>query len=374
MSIQRKLLLFSGTILLPPAAIIALLIRMLYYRMKYFGDVSAAPDNRGAVFDIMLNNYAAFLGVIVFIALVGMIICIVVLLRSLLDPLRKLGYAVHKIEQGDLKSSVYHGKNDEFKPVFEQVDQMRIRLRDSLREQVRQEEMRRDMIASIAHDLKTPITSIRGYTEGLIDGVAESPEKREKYLKTILDKSNDLNHMAEALYDFSRLELQQMPLEKQTLPAAALMQDLLEESMYGRQGICLESDFAKLSPEIKICLDPRQTQRVVGNLLDNSYRYRRQDEVKINVSANENEERVIFCFADDGIGAGELELEKIFERFYRSDIARQNSGEGSGLGLSICRQIQKAQGGEIWARNNKEGGLSIYLSFIKEDKGGNSNH
>lgn len=363
MTIRKKLLLFAGVISLPLITIIIVLVRILYYRLQ----ISHPPaDPHESVFGIIVGNYAAFLFIIIVAALIATIVLGVKIFHAMIGPVNELKQVVQRMSDGNVKTPIYYSKEDEFSPVFEQIDQMRIRLYDSITQQVTQEKERQEMIASITHDLKTPITSIRGYAEGLLDGIAEKPEKRRKYLQIIIEKASDLNKMAETIKDFSRLEVNQLPIDAKSYAAKSLLYDIIQETACYKEHIETSTDFSQINSQTFIRIDPSQTRRVIGNIIENSIRYRKGNIAKVDITGYENEKRVILCFADFGQGIKEKDIEKIFERFYRSDEARRNSGEGSGLGLSICKQIQQAQKGDIWARENPEGGLFMYLSFFKQ--------
>lgn len=361
MSIQKKLLAFSLALLALPMTIIIVLMRILYYRMQWVP--STEFEQTQTVGQILMNNYSLILTVLGIIAFILILITGYHFLRSIMEPLKSLRIASWEISQGNLDVSISPQSQDEFKPVFEQFEEMRYRLKDLLWQQVESEKTRTDMVANIAHDLKTPITSISGYAQGLLDGVASDEQKREKYLHTILNKAAELNSMAETLYAFSRLDLKLMNFDCELIPAKEYIESVIRDIKLSRSKIEFESK-VDLNPDSMILIDLVQCQRVINNIVDNSVKYANNDGVKLTVSAYENEESAIFCFCDNGRGVSKDELDKLFERFYRSDTARQNSG--SGLGLSIAKQIISGQEGAIWARPSPGHGLSILFSFPKQ--------
>lgn len=364
MSIQKKLFLFSAALLVLPSALILVLCRILYYRsaaLSELPDINVPPRS---LMHIIMENYSIFLIIFTVISIILIAGTGIFFLQGILKPLKKLQKAAWEIERGNLDCIIAYDQEDEFNMLFVQFDRMRMRLKDLLWQQVEQEKTRTELIASIAHDLKTPITSIQGYSQALLDGVATSKNKEEKYLKTIMTKAGDLNRMADTLYSFSRLELNQMTLETERIPAYFIGETLASEDMVLRPSLAFEIS-NQVSHDAYIDVDIGQIRRIFGNIIQNSIKYKKYSMAHIWFYAYENENNVLFRFEDNGIGVDEKHLDKIFDRFFRSDEARQNTGNGSGLGLSICKQSVKAMHGQIWARQNERGGLSIFLSFPK---------
>ena len=365
MSVQKKLFLFSAALLVLPAALILVLCRILYYRSESLTTSSNLEISSRSLMRIIMENYSIFLAVFAVISIILIIAMGIFFLRGILKPLKKLQKAAWEIERGNLDCIIAYDQDDEFKMLFIQFDRMRMRLKDLLWQQVQQEKTRTELIASIVHDLKTPITSIQGYSQALLDGVAFTKEKEEKYLTTIMTKAGDLNRMADTLHSFSKFELNQMNLEMERIPVYFVSETLASEDIILHANLEFELD-NQTSHDSYIYADIGQIRRIFGNIIQNSIKYKKHDTAKIWFSASENDTDVLFMFEDNGIGVAEEQLDKIFDRFYRSDEARQNTGNGSGLGLSICQQSVKAMGGQIWARQNEHGGLTIFLSFPKQ--------
>jgi signal transduction histidine kinase len=222
------------------------------------------------------------------------------------------------------------------------------------------------MVAGIAHDLRTPLTSVKGYVEGLRDGIADTPEKQQRYLDTIYDSTCGMESMLNDLLTVSKLELGTIELHKEKI----CVSDFKEVAEQLGKELTLDgfefeySDNTKTNPAILV--DTDRFSRVVDNIISNSIKYRREGvQGKICLSISEYERSVIVEIADNGMGVEPESLPRIFDTLYRADKARTNVSDGSGLGLSVCKQLVEMHGGMIWAQNNSMGGLSIFISLPK---------
>ncbi|MEI6580086.1 MAG: HAMP domain-containing sensor histidine kinase, partial [Eubacteriales bacterium] len=287
--------------------------------------------------------------------------------KGILDPLKKLRTATHEIRDGNLEFKILYESKNEIGQVCSDFDEMRQQLKSSVESQQRYEENRVEMIAGISHDLGTPLTSIKGYTSGLIDGIADTPEKRAHYLKTIYNTANDMDNLVSELSMSSKLDLNKIPFYFEKVDISAFFEDCKEElsTTLARHKIIV------IYEEISSCIalvsiDATQFRRAIMNIIDNCIKYKRTDimesKVKIGLSLEENH-HIKIIIADNGLGVPEDELEKIFFRFYRSDKARTNVSSGSGLGLAITRQIIERHNGKIWAQMSELGGLEMIISL-----------
>ena len=313
---------------------------------------------------VLINNYTTALTILSILGLVAILVTGTLFLRGLLRPIRKLTKAAEEIEHGNLDFAITYDKKDEFLQVFTQFDRMRVKLKDSLWQQIRDEESRVEMIANIAHDLRTPITSIQGYAQGLIDDVANTKEKRQKYLETIVTKSQELNRMSDSLSTFALVGKRTVAIEKEQIHAKLFVEAEFEDMAMSVQTAEMSFEM-DIHTETQLSIDIMQVKRVFSNIVQNSIKYSGENQARIHIRAYENDKFVIFRFADHGLGVKESELKLIFNRFYRSDTARQDTNNGSGLGLSIAKQIVLLHRGYIWARANTPQGLQIFVSFPK---------
>jgi signal transduction histidine kinase len=282
------------------------------------------------------------------------------LINGVLTPLNLLYKLMNEVKNGNLDCPVLYPNKDEFGKVFIEFDEMRLRLKMSLEKLAEQEAVRKEMVVSIAHDIKTPVTAISGHAEGLLDGIANTPEKQKKYLETILQKAKAVDGMVNDLFFFSKLDLKQILFTLQKVNAADYFISVYDELLVGQDDVLFKTDI-QIDSGKKIVVDPLQFKRVLQNTFTNSLKYRSEEKLTIHLSLYENNNRVIAKIADNGIGVSDEECEKLFLRFFRSDRAR--SSQGSGLGLSISKQIVEAMDGLIWARRNETKGISIYISL-----------
>ncbi|MGN1059662.1 MAG: sensor histidine kinase, partial [Clostridia bacterium] len=218
---------------------------------------------------------------------------------------------------------------------------------------------------SISHDLKTPVTAVRGYIEGVLDGVADTADKRRAYLEKAIEKIELLTTMIDDLLLYSKLDSGLMPFSFSRVPALAYIQSVLDDS---RPAFEAEGRQLVLSDELKstavLRLDAERFRRVVQNILDNAKKHTQPGTGTMTVSLRETTASVVMEFHDNGEGIPAADLPHVFDRFYRADSARTTGG-GSGLGLAIARQLVTGMGGRIWAVSRPDEGCSILLSMKK---------
>ncbi len=285
--------------------------------------------------------------------------------QAIIEPIQTLTAITGKIAAGNLDSEIPSIGDYEIKELAQSLELMRVKLKDIVYLQRRYDENRRFLVSALSHDLRTPVTIIKGYLEGLIDGVAEKREKREKYLQTALAKTNMLNGMIDDLLLYSKLELNQMPFHCEKISISAYMEDIASEyaAVYAREQKGLKySDLTNGRAVVNI--DTKQFTRVAQNIIDNAKRHIATETGYLNVILRESAQAVIIEFKDNGGGVDDSDLPQVFDRFYRSDKSRKNSG-GSGLGLAISKQITEGMGGRVWAVNNEAGGFSVMVSLSK---------
>ena len=342
----------------------------MYYRFSdgnvqnHANTINTMPEQ--SIMHILVNNYATALTILAIFGLIAIIITGSLFLRGLLRPIHQLTKAAEEIERGNLDFSITYDKKDEFLQVFTQFDRMRIKLKDSIWQQIRDEESRVEMISNIAHDLRTPITSIQGYAQGLIDDIANTEEKRQKYLETIILKSQELNRMSDSLSTFAHIGKRDVNIEKSKINAKVFINNEIEDMSMSLQTIEITHEI-EISETTQLNIDVMQVKRIFTNIMQNSIKYKGDHPARMHIHAYENDKYVLFRFADQGLGVKNSELKLIFNRFYRSDTARQDTNNGSGLGLAIAKQIVLLHRGYIWARPHTPCGLQIFVSFPKNE-------
>ena len=216
------------------------------------------------------------------------------------------------------------------------------------------------MVTGISHDLRTPLTSVQGYIKGVLDGIADTEEKKRAYLKTAYESTEEMNILLQKLFDFSRMESGQMPFHMVKVDLAEYTASYVaqKEAAYSRDRLQIR---LRTGPDLlpEISMDVDQVKRVFDNLLENSLKYARVSPVQVEVSVRKADPHILLEWRDNGKGVPEEKLEKIFERFYRCDEARQE--QGSGVGLYVVRYIMERHHGTVKAEN--DGGLKVSLYF-----------
>ena len=290
--------------------------------------------------------------------------------RQILAPLAELRLASAAIRAGDLERTLQVVGHDEVGMACADFEQMRKELRQTRQERVRYENNRKELIAGISHDLRTPLTAVKGYVSGIRDGIARTPEKKQHYLNMIYESILTLERLVESLFLFSKLDLGKVPFHLEPIA----LQDYLTEYFGGHENgtgepaveISVEGDAAG----IFVAIDPLQFQRVIQNLWDNSRKYSREGKTEINVRVTQSERQIELSWQDHGKGVSEDQLPRLFDQFYRTDEARSNVADGSGLGLAVSKEIIRAMNGTIEARNTPGGGLTILIRLpMLEEKG-----
>lgn len=285
--------------------------------------------------------------------------------KTTLKPISLLKTAASEISSGNLNYKIIEDGDDEIKELCHDFDFMRIQLKDSVYMKMKYDENRTTLVSSISHDLKTPITSIKGYVEGILDGVANTPEKLESYLKTIYSKAEHIDGMIDDLLLYSKLDLNQLPFNFEKINIIEYFEDCISEN---------EDELRKANIEITlnnqlrdseyVIIDRERLKRVIMNIIDNSRKYMDKLEGQIIVTLRETHTSMIIEIRDNGSGIGKNDINKIFDRFYRADASRGVT-KGSGLGLAIGKQIVEGHKGKIWAVGHENDGTSIMISLAK---------
>lgn len=306
----------------------------------------------------------------------GIIILIVLLItsvfltgwvrRGVFVPLTELNTAMQHIADGDFDYVMVHDGKGEIAELYENYNQMRLRLKESIEENVQADRQNRELISNISHDLKTPITSIKGYVEGIMDGVADTPEKMDRYIKTIYNKTNDMNRLINELTIYSGIDSNRIPYNFRKLFVADYFNDCVEEV-----GLDLESKNIRLNytnmvtSDTCVIADPEQLKRVVNNIIGNSVKYMNKPDSVIDIRILDENDSVRVEIEDNGKGVSPKEIGRIFERFYRTDASRNSSQGGSGIGLSIVKKIIEDHGGYIWATSKENEGTCMHFVLRK---------
>lgn len=324
----------------------------------------SAQDFRSLVF----GKTGLIIGLIILIFILSIFILSLITSRTINKPLQKLADGADQIANGNLNYTIDYDANNEIGKTVDAFNHMSKRLKYSIESQSRSDDARKEMIAGLAHDLRTPLTSAKGYVEGLIDGIANTPEKQQLYLETIYSSTCDMEKLLDDLLTISRLELGTIELNKKEININDFLDDCANDISFELEKVNFDFVYNnKCDSNAIVSLDTDRFTRVIRNIISNSLKYKKPDEKgKIELTVQSYEKSVIISIADNGIGLDGSSLPRIFETFYRADKARSNVSNGSGIGLSVCKQIVELHGGHIWA-NGKDGeGLTILISLERK--------
>lgn len=276
-------------------------------------------------------------------------------------PLDALMQGVKRIEDGNLDSPIAYEEQDEFRMACDAVDAMAVRLKKSLTEQQREQQRKQELIAGMSHDLKSPLTTIRAYTEALLEGVAPDEPTRQRYLQTIYARETDLEALVNRLFELAKLGASEYPMHLKALPLQETLYHILNACDH--EGISVDCDAVI---DCTVLADRELLQRVLNNLMDNSRKYG-ANALSFGSACEEN--TVALWMEDNGPGVPEEQLPCLFEPFYRGDAARTKPGAGSGLGLAVVKKSMQQMGGNVRAENAPGGGLRIVMQLPMAKEG-----
>ncbi|MCI6879663.1 MAG: HAMP domain-containing histidine kinase [Clostridiaceae bacterium] len=355
MNIRTKLLITFGVVVAVPLFLISLV---------FFGFMSMQPA------EVATPQIREFLGeMLVSVILIMAMTCSFLMAwiyRSILTPIETLKKATRNIRDGNLDFEVEIGDDDEIGELCADFEEMRIRLKESTEEKVVFDSQNKELISNISHDLKTPITAVKGYVEGLLDGVADTPEKQKKYLRTIYNKANDMDRLINELTFYSKIDTNRIPYTFNKINVKEYFDDCFEDigMEMSQQQISLSYD-NKVAPDVMVIADAEQIKRVINNIVGNSVKYMDKPDKSIAIRVMDVGDFVQVEIEDDGRGIAAKDLPYIFDRFYRTDTSRNSSKGGSGIGLSIVHKVMEDHGGKVWATSREGEGTTMYFVLRK---------
>ena len=315
-------------------------------------------------FDELVTNFCISEFVIL---LLTAIIMVVWIYRGIAPQLKMLKVAANNIKEGNLDFSVASQGTDEMSELCNAFEDMRVRLKNNAKDRLEDEAEQRALISNIAHDLKTPITAIKGYAEGMLDGVADTPEKQEKYIRTIYNKAVEMNTLINELTLYSNIDTNKIPYNFQKLNLRAYFEDCIEELGMDLENQHIRLDYANfVDPDVLIIADPEQLGRIIHNIVSNSVKYMRADVAsRVGIVIKDVGDFVQVEISDNGKGIATQDLPYVFDRFYRADTSRNSAAGGSGIGLSIVKKIIEDHGGKIWVTSKENEGTTMYFVIRK---------
>ena len=286
--------------------------------------------------------------------------------RSIAVPLVKLKKATKNIKEGNLDFVLEVEGNDEFSQLCQDFEEMRKRLKESTEEKILMDKENKELISNISHDLKTPITAVKGYVEGIMDGVADTPEKMDRYVRTIYNKTNEMDHLINELTFYSKIDTNRIPYTFSKLNVEDYFSDCAEELGLEMETKGIELVYANyVEKGVQVIADGEQIRRVIHNIVSNAIKYMEKPRGIIQLRVKDVGDFIQVEIEDNGKGIAAKDLPYIFDRFYRTDVSRNSSKGGSGIGLSIVKKIMEDHGGKVWATSRLGIGTIMYFVLRK---------
>ncbi len=320
-----------------------------------------------ANFMAALKALAKFVLVCIIIGILFiLILCVVSMLfaqrlsHHIMQPLNALIEASDEMKNGDYTQPIsYHG-DWEFEDVCQSFNEMQTYVREAERKKADYEKARTDMIAGISHDLRTPLTAIRGTIKGLQDGVASTPELQQKFLDTAYRRTIEMDQLLEQLFYFSKIETGSIPLYFETIEWNAFLKDYKEKLELNDTASEVKFYIYGTDERLYSQIDRQQMERILDNIVGNSKKYANVESLVVSFHLHCKDGKIVLWVADNGQGVLDEKLPHIFDKFYRADESR-NKTEGNGLGLHIVKYLVEAMGGTVEAKNQQ--GLEIKMTF-----------
>lgn len=286
--------------------------------------------------------------------------------RSIATPLVKLRKATRNIKDGNLDLVLDVEGTDEFSELCRDFEEMRRRLKESAEEKIILDKENKELISNISHDLKTPITAVKGYVEGIMDGVADTPEKMDRYVRTIYNKTNEMDHLINELTFYSKIDTNRIPYTFSKLNVEDYFSDCAEEIGLELETRGIQLCYANyVDRSVQVIADGEQIRRVIHNIIGNAIKYMDKAKGVIQIRVKDVGDFVQVEIEDNGKGIASKDLAYIFDRFYRTDVSRNSSKGGSGIGLSIVKKIMEDHGGKVWATSREGIGTIMYFVLRK---------
>lgn len=375
MKLKTRIILGFTMIILMPLLLFA---ATLYgFSQSQAQKAQAVTESDGTVYDISITDSAdsqgrvhvmakdLFISAFVILISVALVVGLWVY-RSIAVPLVKLKKATQNIKEGNLDFVLDVEGKDEFSELCQDFEEMRRRLKESTEEKSLIEKENRELISNISHDLKTPITAVKGYVEGIMDGVADTPEKMDRYVRTIYNKTNEMDHLINELTFYSKIDINRIPYTFNKLNVEDYFEDCSEEVGLELETRGIELVYANyVEKDVMVIADGEQIRRVIHNIISNAIKYMDKPKGIIQIRIKDVGDFIQIEIEDNGKGIGPKDLPYIFDRFYRTDVSRNSSKGGSGIGLSIVKKILEDHGGKVWATSRLGIGTIMYFVLRK---------
>ena len=286
--------------------------------------------------------------------------------KRILVPLDKMRIATKKIADGNFDYELDEKDFVEIPFLYNDFEKMRIKLKENEEEKVLSENASRELVSNISHDLKTPLTAIRGYVEGILDGVASSPQKVRDYLTTIYNKTNDMTKLIDELLYYSRVSGNEFSYNFEKTNVKEFFDDYVKDLYLELDTIKINFSYsANVDADTMIDIDREQIKRALNNIVANAVKYMDKEDPEIHFRVKETMDAINIRISDNGRGIDEKDLPHVFERFYRSDASRNTKLGGSGIGLSIVKKVIENHEGSVVAMSKSGVGTDMDIVLKK---------
>ena len=365
MKLSFRIFIAFFIIILVPIALTAFLM---------FGVAMFQGERLLSVYGIDVRNLSADIKVLLVDAVLCMICILVItgiilgfwLISGISNPIDHLTKATKNIRDGNLDFEVKVEGVQEIQELCRDFEEMRVQLKLANEAKLEADQQNRELISNISHDLKTPITAVKGYVEGIMDGVADTPEKMDRYIHTIYNKANDMDRLINELTFYSKINTNRIPYNFNKVNVRGFFEDAAEELEYDLTAKNVAFEYQNsVAPDVLVIADVEQMRRVINNIVGNSVKYMDKEEKKISLHVRDAGDEVEIAIADNGKGISSKDIGNIFNRFYRADSSRNSGQGGSGIGLSIVKKIMEDHGGRVWAQSIEGEGTTMMFSLRK---------
>lgn len=367
-STLRGLYLRTGVLMLVLSLLIGLILVVVMLALF------AARDPRGQSFvqsmtDLLRQEFAGqgivpyFTAGIILLSLAVAAVCLLLTSRlagRLSATIRELRQAADLLRDGDLDHEILSCRVMELDELSKSLEGVRQRLKTAALAEETAREERGLLMANLSHDLRTPITAVKGYVEGIRDGIANTPEKQAHYLDVVYAKALVLEGLVGNMRDFSEYELGRMQYQFEYVEIAAFLEDICPEYESDAASRDMAFTYKPLAGPVTVTADRGKLKRVLDNLVSNALKYGRPAGTVV-LTGESYGQGVVLSVSDDGKGIPEKDLGHVFDSFYRADAARSSSVPGSGLGLAICKSIAESHHGKLWLTSREGTGTTAFL-------------
>jgi signal transduction histidine kinase len=328
-------------------------------------------ETGGKIYESMRDIAAESVMAVLLILILTSLVLDVWLYSSIVKPLDKLKLAAQNIKMGNLDFEMPKISHDEIGDVCRDFEEMRVILKETSEQKLDSDREEKELIRNISHDLKTPLTAVKGYAQGLLDGVADTPEKQQRYIQTIVNKVNDMDKLIDELTIYSRLDTNRVPYAFKRINLKDYFDDCCDEINVDLEAQDIELVYNCHNVEnVYVYADVEQLKRVINNIISNSVKYMQEGRRgRIGIDLYDEGDYAHIIMTDNGRGIGTADLPRIFERFYRTDASRNSNQGGSGIGLAIVRKIIEDHKGKIWAESVEGEGTTMHICLRKDDGG-----